>query len=257
MGGPEGIIVKTETVLVERVVCRLAREVTVSLCHEAPEDAREAVDLAIDVLDPSWEVFDGSALASATLMVWAYCLVAGGLVRAVSWAEDLRVLVEDAAFRSGMRVEACFGVALQRAWVDGGDACATGGEAHKPGGGAHKIGVVATVRIDGLVLETVVLPVVTGVETREGCGDLQLTEEDRPEQPGQPERAEQPEEPEQPAPGCAQAEDRRRHSWIRRVLERLRQLSTLKIGVGYHFHPFDGGGSRPPWTTTMNSQHRR
>lgn len=221
MGGPEGIIVKTETLRVERVVCRLAREVTVSLWHEAPEDAREVVGLAIHVLDPSWDAFDGSALASAAIMVWAYCLVASGLVRAVSWAEDLRVFVEDAAFRSGMRVEACFGVELQKAWVDGGDACEAGGEAHKTGGGAHKIGVVATVRIDGLVLETVVLPVVTGVETREGCGNSQLAEEERPEQPGEPEQ------PEQPAPGGAQVEDRRRHSWIRRVLERLRQLSTM------------------------------
>lgn len=230
LGRLDDVIVRTESLRVERVVCRLAREVGVYLSQEAPEQARELVGLAIDVLDPSWEVFDGSALASATLMVWAYCLVAGGLVRAVSWAEDLRVFVEDAAFRSGMRVEACFGVELQRAWLDGGEACATGGEAHKPGGGAHKIGVVATVRIDGLALETVVLPVVTGIETREGCGDLQLAEEDRPEQPGQPERAEQPE---QPAPSGTQVEDRRRHSWIRRVLERLRQLST------------------------MNSQHRR
>ncbi|MEW6107052.1 MAG: hypothetical protein AB1563_11940 [Bacillota bacterium] len=227
MGGPEGIIVKTETLRVERVVCRLAREVTVSLCHEAPEDACEAVGLAIDVLNPSWDVFDGSALASATIMVWVYCLVTRGLVRAVSWAEDLRVFVEDAAFRCGMRVEACFRVELQKAWVDGGDARETGGEAHKTGGGAHKIGVVATLRIDGLVLETMVLPVVIGVETREGCGNSQLAEKERPEQPGEPKQ------PEQPAPRGAQVEDRRRHSWIRRVLERLRQLST------------------------MNSQHRR
>ena len=233
LGRLDDVIVRTESLRVERVVCRLAREVGVYLSQQAPEQAQELVGLAIDVLDPSWEVFDGSALASATLMVWAYCLVAGGLVRAVSWAEDLRVFVEDAAFRSGMRVEACFGIELQRAWVDGGDACAAGGRAHKRGGGAHKIGVVATVRIDGLALETVVLPVVTGVETREGCGNSQLAEEDRPEEPGVPEQPEQPKQPEQPAPGGAQLEDRCRHSWIRRVLERLRQLST------------------------MNSQHRR
>ncbi|MGE5588812.1 MAG: hypothetical protein ACM3ZO_11460 [Clostridia bacterium] len=223
MGAFEGIIVKTETLRVERVVRRIAREVTLSLCREAPEDARETAGVTVEVLDPVWDVFDGSAVASATVLVWAYCLAAGGLVRAVSWTEDLRVFVEEATLRPGMRIEALFSMELQRAWIDEDGALDAGREAHTAGGAARKVRAVATARIDGLVLETIVLPVVTGVETPVRCGDPHSEERERAERPGDPERTERP------APCRARAEDRRRRGWIRPVLQRLYSHATSRI----------------------------
>lgn len=199
MGGSDrfgGISVRTETLRVERVVCRLAREVAVSLWHEAPEGVREVVGLTIDVLDPSWDVFDGSALASATLLVWAYCLSDGRPVRALSWEEDLRTLIEDVSLRRGMSVEGRFSVGCQSAWIAasvagtagvGRSACGDDGSEHgcdareadewraprDPDGvrrtvaGPGRICVTATVVIDALVLETVVLSVITAIEAGE------------------------------------------------------------------------------------------
>jgi hypothetical protein len=145
-GASEGIVVKTETVRVERVVGRIARELMLSWCRDAPEGAREVAGATLDVLDPVWDVFDALAVASATVSIWAYCVASGGLVRAVSWTEELRVVVEEATLRSGMSIEARFSMGLQQAWID-----------------EDKVRVLATARIDGLVLETVVLQVVTGI----------------------------------------------------------------------------------------------
>lgn len=199
MGGSDwigGISVRTETLRVERVVCRLAREVAVSLWHEAPDGVREVVGLTIDVLDPSWDVFDGSALASATLLVWAYCLSDGRPVHALSWEEDLRAFVEDVSLRRGMSVEGRFSVGCQSAWIaasmagtagvgrsagedDGSDHGCDAGQADEwraprdPDGvgrtvaGPGRICVTASVLIDVLVLETVVLSVITAIEAGE------------------------------------------------------------------------------------------
>ncbi|MGE5593187.1 MAG: hypothetical protein ACM3X3_05850 [Betaproteobacteria bacterium] len=214
----KGLHVKTETLRVERVVCRLAREVTIESRRQTPADAREAVGVAVDVLAPSWDVFRGSALASATVMVWVYCLTERGLVRALSWAEDLRVLVEDAALRPGMRVEARLRAEPQEALIVEGYPAApeTQAEPHAAAathGRSQQIVVLAAVHIEALVLETKVLPVVVCVEAVE------------PVEPVEPARL---------IEGVGAVGDEgveatpRRGGWARRVLEGLRSCAKWR-----------------------------
>lgn len=225
----KGLCVKTETLRVERVVCRLAREVTIESRHPTPEDVRQAVGIAVDVRGPSWDVFRGSALASATITVWAYCLTEGGLMRALSWAEDLRVLMEDAALQPGMRVEARVSAEPQEALVvleeDSAFAPETRAESHAAAAiprSGRQVLVVTTVHIEAIVLEAAVLPVVVCVEAVEPAecgGPVELVEPAR--LPGGEEGARGNGRVEAALPGGAWA-------CVRRVLEGLRSRAKWK-----------------------------
>lgn len=183
MHRPGGLLVRTETLRVERVVSEIRREVAAVMSHETPEAIEQLVGLTIDVMDQSWEVFDGSALACATLAVWAYGLAPGGRVRAVSWAWDLRAFIEDVALRPHMRVEARLRAVDQDARLEGADGagavgpCGCGDAA----GGGVRITVTASILIDALVLETVVLQVITGVEPGQPYEDATSAESTGPE----------------------------------------------------------------------------
>ncbi len=149
-----GLVVSTEKLRVERVASGFAHEVAVRCEHEAPPSAEQLVGVTVDVANASWEVFDGSALACATLSIWAYCVVDGG-VRAITWTENIRVLVEVASVRTGMRIEGCLRVEEVHPELSRADC---------------RITVCAGISVRGLVLEAVVLEVVTGVELARGEG---------------------------------------------------------------------------------------
>lgn len=144
-----GLVVNTEKLRVERVACEFRREIGVQCSHEAPPSTELLVGVSVDVLNPLWEVFDGSGLACATLSLWAYCL-SGGDVRAVSWSEEFRALIDIPGLCRGMRIEARFSV---------------GGIDSKLSRSDSRIAVDAVVSVEAIVLETVVLNVVTGVES--------------------------------------------------------------------------------------------
>lgn len=147
-GWLSGLVVNTERLRVERVACEFRREIGVQCSREMPPSTELLVGVTVDALNPSWEVFDGSGLACATLSIWAYCL-SGGDVRAVPWSEEFRALIEIPGLRRGMRIEARFSV---------------GGIDSKLSRSGSRIVVDAVVSVEAIVLETVVLNVVTGVE---------------------------------------------------------------------------------------------
>lgn len=142
-----GLVVCTEKLRVEKVACEFRREIGVQCSHEAPPSTELLTGVTVDVLNPSWEIFDGSGLACATLSIWAYCL-SGGEVRAISWSEELRVLIEIPGLHRGMRIEARFCVGEIDSRVSDADS---------------RIVADAVVSIEAIVFETVVLHVVTGV----------------------------------------------------------------------------------------------
>lgn len=142
------LVVEGEDLQIERVVTRISHREAMSVSYVVKDLSRQQpLGITIDLVSLSWQVLDGTAIASLDLSIWTY-LPSDGEIQAVSKSHRIRTLVEIPEIDPSMRIEAKFHVE---------DIEVTFGES------GDDIVIEAFILLEGLVLEKGILRVVTGV----------------------------------------------------------------------------------------------
>jgi hypothetical protein len=149
------LVVEGEDLQIERVIAQICHRETMSIsCAAKDFRLQQPLGITIDLVSLSWQIFNGSALASLDLSIWIY-LPSDGEIQAVSRNHKIRTLVEIPEISASMRIEAKFSVE---------DIEASFGEA------GDEIAIEALILLEGLVLEKRILHVVTGVRMESDTG---------------------------------------------------------------------------------------
>ena len=156
------LVVEGEDLQIERVIAQICHRETMSIsCAAKDFRLQQPLGITIDLVSLSWQIFNGSALASLDLSIWIY-LPSDGEIQAVSRNHKIRTLVEIPEISASMRIEAKFSVE---------DIEASFGEA------GDEIAIEALILLEGLVLEKRILHVVTGVRMESDTGLVEQQKE--------------------------------------------------------------------------------
>ncbi len=145
------LAIESREALIEQVIARFTHSVPIRVSHVVEnlsrDLSRQPFGIAIDLPSLSWEILDGSAIASLDLSLWVY-LPLDKEIQAVSLSRKVRTLVNIPEISSSMRIEA-------KSYVE--DIEVTLDETN------DEMVIEAVVFIEGLVLDKRILNVVTGV----------------------------------------------------------------------------------------------
>jgi hypothetical protein len=142
------LTIESREVQIEQVITRFTHSASIRASHAVEDLSRQQpFGITIDLLSLSWEILDGSAIASLDLSIWVY-LPCDGEIQAVSLIHKMRTLIRIPEISSSMRIEAKFRVEDIEVAPDEIDG---------------EMVIEAVAFIEGLVLEKRILHVVTGV----------------------------------------------------------------------------------------------
>ncbi len=151
------LVVEGEDLQIERVVTRISHREAMSVSYVVKGLSRQQpLGITIDLVSLSWQILDGSAIASLDLSLWTY-LPSDGEIQAVSKSHKIRTFVEIPEISPSMCIEAKFHVEdIEVSFGESGD----------------EIVIEAFILLEGLVLEKGVLRVVTGVSMENNAGPV-------------------------------------------------------------------------------------
>jgi hypothetical protein len=142
------LTIESQEVQIEQVITRFTHSASIRASHVVEDPSmQQPFGITIDLLSLSWEILDGSAIASLDLSIWVY-LPCDGEIQAVSLIHKMRTLIRIPEISSSMRIEAKFRVEDIEVTPDEID---------------NEIVIEAVAFIEGLVLDKRILHVVTGV----------------------------------------------------------------------------------------------
>lgn len=149
------LAIESQEVQIEQVITRFTHSVPIRVLHVVEDLSRQQpFGITIDLLSLSWEILNGSAIASLDLSIWIY-LPCDGEIQALSLSHKMRSLAKIPEISASMCIEA-------KSHVE--DIEVT------PDGISNEMVIEAIVFIEGLVLEKRVLHIVTGVSMeRDTC----------------------------------------------------------------------------------------
>ena len=142
------LVVESEEVQIERVVTRVVHRIPMMVSLVAANfPGQQPFGITIDLVSVSWEILNGSAIASLDLSIWVY-LPQDGEIQAISQTHKIKALVGIPELTAFMRVEADFHVEdIEFAFDESDD----------------EMVIEAVVSMRGLVLEKRIFHIVTGV----------------------------------------------------------------------------------------------